>query len=119
MVTRLCSRSTSTDFTSGWALNVFSIPVAQNAQTMPLTVALMVSAETAAVNANMIASVSSCFFIFVLSSKLNGPVEHDVLVAAVADLQQVGFVEKAKQRRGDEVVVLRGMMIDLEHEPGV
>src|ERR1700720_226898 len=53
------------------------------------------------------------------SSELYGPIDHDVLVAAVTDLEEIGFVEKANERRGNEVVMLRRMMIDLEHYPGV
>ena len=48
-----------------------------------------------------------------------GPVDHDVLVAAVTDLEEIGFVEKAKERRGNEMIVFRRMVIDLEHYPGV
>jgi len=47
-----------TAFTSGWALKVFSMPVAQKPQTMPLTVALIVSPETAAVTPKMTMIVS-------------------------------------------------------------
>src|SRR6476660_39443 len=53
------------------------------------------------------------------SSKLNLPVDHDVLIAAVTHLEQVGFVEETDQRRSNEMVVLRRMMIDLKHDPGV
>jgi hypothetical protein len=50
---------------------------------------------------------------------LYGPIDHDVLITAVTDLEQIGFVKKANERRSDEVIVLRRMMIDLKHDPGV
>jgi len=44
---------------------------------------------------------------------LHGPVDHDVVVAAVSDFEQIRFVEKTDKRRRHEVIVLRRMMIDL------
>jgi hypothetical protein len=35
------------------------------------------------------------------SSKLNLPVDHDVLIAAVAHLEEVGFVKERDEWRGD------------------
>ena len=52
-------------------------------------------------------------------SELNLPINHHVVVALVTDFEQISFVEEAEQRRGNEVVVLRRMMIDLKHDPGV
>jgi len=43
---------------------------------------------------------------------LNLPVDHDALIAAVTDLEEIGFVEKADQRRCHEVIVFGRMMID-------
>src|SRR5205085_6876534 len=101
---------TFTALTSFCALNVFSIPVAQKPQTIPLTVALIVSAETAAARLNVIAIVSRYFFIVFPPLKLNLPVEHDVFVTLVTDLEEIGFVEKTNQRRRYEVIVFRRMM---------
>src|SRR5215468_8157559 len=109
MVTSRLLRSTLMALTSGCLRNVFSIAVAQKPQTIPLTVALIVSAGTvvvrpiATMNANR-------YFLMISSSKLYGPVDHDVFVAAVTDLKPVGFVEEAEQRRCHEVIVLRRMM---------
>ena len=47
------------------------------------------------------------------------PVDHDVLIAAVTHLEQIGFVEETDQGRSNEVIVLRRMMIDLKHDPSV
>ena len=118
IVTDLSARLTFTDSTSGCLRNVFSIPVAQNAQTIPLTVVLIVSPETAAERIRVVIRVSRYFF-KISSSELNLPVSHDVLVAAVTDLEEIGLVEKTQQRRGHEMIVLRRMMIHLEHDPGV
>jgi hypothetical protein len=46
---------------------------------------------------------------------LYGPIDHDVLIAAVTHLEQVGFVKETDERRGNEVIVFRRMMIDLKH----
>ena len=47
------------------------------------------------------------------------PVDHDVLIAAVTHLEEIGFVEEADQWRCDEMVMLRRMVIDLKHDPSV
>ena len=60
----------------------------------------------------------SLVFIFPFS-ELNLPVDHYVLIGAVTDLEEIGFVEEADKRRCYEVIVLGRMMIDLEHDPGV
>jgi hypothetical protein len=46
-----------------------------------------------------------------LSSELFGPVDHDVVVAAVSELKPHRFVEEAQDGRDDEVIVFGRMMI--------
>jgi hypothetical protein len=49
---------------------------------------------------------------------LYGPVEHNVLITAVTQLQEAGLVEKTNQWRSNAVIVLGRMVIDLKHQPG-
>src|SRR3954451_24902983 len=58
-------------------------------------------------------------FSFVSPSELHGPVDHDVVVAAVSGLEPDGLVKESNDRRDDEVVVLRRMVIEPEQEQGV
>jgi hypothetical protein len=46
-----------------------------------------------------------------LSSELHGPVDHDVVVAAVSEFEPDRFVEKPQDWRDDEVIVFGRMMI--------
>jgi hypothetical protein len=46
-----------------------------------------------------------------LSSELHGPVDHDVVVAAVSEFEPDRFVKKAQDGHDDEVIVFGRMMI--------
>src|SRR5205085_3309154 len=95
------------------------MPVAQNAQTIPFTVVVIVSAQAEPVSVISAANVSNTLLIFYPPLELHGPVDHDVVVAAVSGFEPDGLVEKTDDRRDDEVVLLRRVMIEAEQEPGV
>src|SRR5262245_62981442 len=119
MVTVFWGRSTCTVATSGCLRKVFSIPVAQKAQTMPLTVVLIVSPNVDPDRIVRTTSVNRICRIDFPPSELHGPVDHDVLIAAVSDFQPKCFIEKPQDRRDHEVIMFRGMMIETDQRPCV
>src|SRR4029453_15936377 len=96
IVTRFLGRSTLTVATSGCFRNVFSIPVAQKAQTIPLTAVVIVSAKAEPESAARITNIKRLRIIFFPFFRMFGPVDHQAVVAAVAEFQPDRFVKKTQ-----------------------
>src|SRR2546423_3313737 len=58
-------------------------------------------------------------FSFLSPSELHGPIDHDVVVAAVSGFEPDGLVKKANDRSDHEMVDLGRVMIHAHQKPGV
>src|SRR3954462_5792200 len=86
---------------------------------MPFTVVLIVSANAEPLIPTRIATVNAICFMLCAPSELPRPIDHDVVVAAVSGFEPDGLVEKPDDRRDDEVILLRRMVVFLDEHTGV